>query len=135
MSDGSVYFGQSAVDFGAVLTATCLSTALASILTYHVLSGKVIASDIIRGNGAKPTTVNGQMLDITLRGGKVYVNGVQVITADVQASNGVIHVIDAVLLPKPAPMAAASPTSSGSTIARSISPASPVASTTSTGPT
>jgi len=91
---------------GTLETLLADKEALASILTYHVLSGKVIASDIIRGNGAKPTTVNGQMLDITLRGGKVYVNGVQVITADVQASNGVIHVIDAVLLPKPAPVAA-----------------------------
>ena len=71
---------------------------LSSILTYHVLSGKVGASDVT--NGAKPATVNGQMLDITTRGGNVYVNGAQVIMADVQASNGVIHVIDAVLMPK-----------------------------------
>ncbi len=73
---------------------------LASILTYHVLSGKVGASDVIKGNGAKPETVNGQPLDIVVRGGKVYVNGAEVVMADVQASNGVIHVIDAVLMPK-----------------------------------
>ena len=76
---------------------------LASILTFHVLSGKVAAGDIIKANGAKPTTVNGQPLDIVVRGGKVYVNNVQVITADIAASNGVIHVIDAVLLPAAAP--------------------------------
>jgi len=46
-----------------------------------------------------PSTVNGQQLNITVRDGKVYVNGAQVVIADVQASNGVIHVIDAVLLP------------------------------------
>ena len=73
--------------------------ALASILTYHVLSGKTVASDIIRNNGAMPATVNGQPLNITVREGKVYVNGAQVVMADIQASNGVIHGIDAVLMP------------------------------------
>lgn len=76
---------------------------LASILTFHVLSGKVMAADVIRSNGAKPTTVNGLPLEIVVRGGKVYVNGAQVVTADIVASNGVIHVIDAVLLPSAAP--------------------------------
>ncbi len=76
---------------------------LASILTYHVLSGKVMAADIIKTNGANPTTVNELPLDIVLRDGKVYVNGAQVVTADIIASNGVIHVIDTVLLPKTAP--------------------------------
>jgi uncharacterized surface protein with fasciclin (FAS1) repeats len=74
---------------------------LASILTYHVVSGKVVAADITRMNGATPTTVNGQKLNVTVRGGKVYVNDAQVTTADVYASNGVIHVIDAVLMPTP----------------------------------
>ena len=72
---------------------------LASILTYHVVSGQVMAADVIKGNGAKPTTLNGAALDITVQGGKVYVNGAQVTTADVATSNGVIHVIDAVVLP------------------------------------
>ena len=72
---------------------------LASILTYHVVSGQVMAGDIVKANGAKPTTVNGQALDIVLTDGKVYVNGAQVVTADITASNGVIHVIDTVLLP------------------------------------
>lgn len=79
---------------------------LASILTYHVVSGKVSAAKVIKGRGAKPKTVNGQALDITVKGGKVYVNGAQVIIADVKASNGVIHVIDAVVLPKAAHAAA-----------------------------
>ncbi len=72
---------------------------LASILTYHVVSGKVMAADVIKGNGAKPATLNGAALDITVKGGKVYVNGAQVTMADVVGSNGVIHVIDAVVLP------------------------------------
>ena len=79
---------------------------LASIVTFHVVSGKVMAADIVKANGATPKTVNGLPLDIAVRGGKVYVNGVNVVTADVQASNGVIHVIDAVLLPQAAPVPA-----------------------------
>ena len=62
-----------------------------------------MAGDIVTSNGATPTTVNGLPLDIVVNAGKVYVNGVQVVTADVQASNGVIHIVDAVLLPKAAP--------------------------------
>jgi len=76
---------------------------LTSILTYHVVSGKVMAADIVKTNGATPNTVNGLPLDIVVRGGKVYVNGINVVTADVQASNGVIHIIDAVILPQAAP--------------------------------
>ena len=72
---------------------------LAAILKYHVVSGKVMAADVIKGNGAKPATLNGAALDITVKGGKVYVNGAQVTSADVAASNGVIHVIDTVVLP------------------------------------
>jgi len=79
---------------------------LASILTYHVVSGKVLAGDIVKSNGATPTTVNGLPLDIVVRDGKVFVNGAQVVTADIAASNGVIHVIDTVLLPAAAPVGA-----------------------------
>ncbi len=79
---------------------------LASILTYHVNSGKVMAGDIVKTNGATPNTVNGLPLDIVVRDGKVFVNGAQVVTADIQASNGVIHVIDSVLLPSAAPVPA-----------------------------
>ena len=80
--------------------------ALTEVLTYHVVSGKVMAGDILKANGARPATVNGQPLDVVVRGGKVYVNGAEVIGADVGASNGVIHVIDTVLIPRPAPMPA-----------------------------
>jgi len=78
-------------------------SALKSVLTFHVVPGRVVAGDIVKANGANPKTVNGQPLDITLRGGKVFVNGAQVVTADVPASNGVIHIIDTVLMPASAP--------------------------------
>ncbi len=76
---------------------------LASILTYHVVSGKVMASDIVKSNGATPLTINGLPLDVVVRDGVVYVNDARVVTADIVTSNGVIHVIDAVLIPSAAP--------------------------------
>ena len=79
---------------------------LASILTFHVVSGKVMSTDIVKANGARPTTVNGAPLDVVVRNGKVYVNGAQVVTADIVASNGVIHVIDTVLIPSAMPATA-----------------------------
>jgi uncharacterized surface protein with fasciclin (FAS1) repeats len=72
---------------------------LAAILTYHVVSGKVMAADVINSDGAKPATLNGATLNVTVNAGKVYVNGAQVTSADIVASNGVIHVIDTVVLP------------------------------------
>ncbi len=70
---------------------------LAAILTYHVVSGKVAAKDVVKLNGA--ATVNGQRAKITVKGGKVMVDGANVVSTDVMASNGIIHVIDAVILP------------------------------------
>ena len=75
---------------------------LASILSYHVVAGKVMSSDIVRTGGASPATVNGAPVTITIRDGKVFVDGARVVTADVPASNGVIHIIDAVITPAPA---------------------------------
>jgi uncharacterized surface protein with fasciclin (FAS1) repeats len=68
---------------------------LAAILTYHVVSGEVLSTDLTAGDVA---TVEGQSVTIGLDDG-VTVNDANVVTADVQASNGVIHVIDSVLLP------------------------------------
>ncbi len=70
---------------------------LTGILTYHVVAGKVLSSDL--SNGMKAKTVNGAGITITIADGKVKVNGAQVVLADVATSNGVIHVIDGVLLP------------------------------------
>ena len=79
---------------------------LPSIRTLDVGTGKGVAGEIIKANGATPTTVNGLPLDVEVRDGKVYVNGAQVVTADIAASNGVIHVIDTVLLPSAVPATA-----------------------------
>lgn len=69
---------------------------LVSILTYHVVSGKVMSTDLSEGMTA--ATVNGAEVTITLDGG-AKVNGANVVSADIEASNGVVHVIDAVILP------------------------------------
>jgi uncharacterized surface protein with fasciclin (FAS1) repeats len=71
---------------------------LAAILTYHVIPGKVMSGDIA-GQELSVATVNGQEVAIDATDG-VTVGGANVITADVEASNGVIHVIDAVILPQ-----------------------------------
>lgn len=71
---------------------------LVAVLTYHVVAGKVTASDVAKMDSG--TTVQGQKVMIKLEGDKVMVNDAHVIKADIEASNGVIHVIDKVLLPK-----------------------------------
>nr|WP_206530282.1 fasciclin domain-containing protein [Nordella sp. HKS 07] len=70
---------------------------LTAILTYHVVAGKVMAADVVKLSEAK--TVNGAPVKIAVNGDKVMVNDATVSAADVAASNGVIHVIDTVLLP------------------------------------
>lgn len=70
--------------------------ALTAILTYHVVPGKVMSTDLSEGLTA--ATVNGADVTITLADG-AKINGVTISTADIEASNGVIHVIDAVILP------------------------------------
>jgi uncharacterized surface protein with fasciclin (FAS1) repeats len=72
---------------------------LAAILKYHVVSGTVMAADVLKAGSAKPATLNGAALDVVVKDGRVHVNGATVVKADVMASNGVIHVIDAVVLP------------------------------------
>jgi uncharacterized surface protein with fasciclin (FAS1) repeats len=72
---------------------------LKDILLYHVVSGKVTAADVVKLSAAK--SLLGQEITISLKDGKVYLNGnSQVIITDIATSNGVIHVIDSVLLPK-----------------------------------
>jgi uncharacterized surface protein with fasciclin (FAS1) repeats len=70
---------------------------LKSILLYHVVSGKVMADQVVTLESAD--TVLGKPVTIKVMDGKVYVNDSQVVLTDVLASNGVIHVIDSVLLP------------------------------------
>ena len=83
---------------------------LAGILTYHVVAGNLMASDVVaaikKGKGkAVVTTVNGGKLTITMMGDKVMItdangNSAHVVAADLKGTNGVVHVIDSVLLPK-----------------------------------
>ncbi|MCC5794886.1 MAG: fasciclin domain-containing protein [Chromatiales bacterium] len=70
---------------------------LQSILLYHVVAGKIMSGDI--GASASPATLQGATIDVKAGMGGVTVNGANVVAADVAASNGVIHVIDAVILP------------------------------------
>ena len=70
---------------------------LMAILTYHVVDGKVMAADVVKLNEAK--TLNGMMVKVKVSGESVMINGATVASADIAASNGVIHVIDTVLLP------------------------------------
>jgi uncharacterized surface protein with fasciclin (FAS1) repeats len=71
---------------------------LIAILTYHVVPGKVLAAQVVNLNSAK--TVNGQSITISTSGGTVMVDDARVVKTDILCSNGVIHVVDSVLLPK-----------------------------------
>src|SRR6056297_254578 len=70
---------------------------LTAVLTYHVIAGKVMAADVVGLDSA--TTVQGSDVDIEVVDGGVKVDGANVVTTDIETSNGVIHVIDAVILP------------------------------------
>ena len=70
---------------------------LTDILTYHVVPGKVLAADVVKLREAK--TVNGKMLQVKVNGSNVMINDANVTATDIAASNGVIHIIDTVLLP------------------------------------
>ncbi len=70
---------------------------LVAILTYHVIPGKVMAADVMKLKEAK--TVQGSMVTVMTKDGKVHVDEATVVKADIACSNGVIHVIDSVILP------------------------------------
>lgn len=70
---------------------------LIAVLTYHVVPGKVMSSDL--KDGMKAKTAQGQEITISLKNGKAMVNNATVTAADIEASNGVVHVIDTVILP------------------------------------
>lgn len=72
---------------------------LADILTYHVVPGQILAEDAIAADGTEITTVNGVPLAVSVVDGNVMVDDATVTTADLLAGNGVVHVIDAVVLP------------------------------------
>ncbi len=74
---------------------------LTAVLTYHVVSGSVMAADVMKmKDGSKVKTVEGREFTLGLKDGKVTVDGANVVKTDIAASNGVIHVIDTVIMPK-----------------------------------
>ena len=72
--------------------------ALTAVLTYHVVTGAVRSTDVVKLSSAE--TVNGQSVTIKTMDGKVMIDGATVVSADIEASNGIIHVIDKVILPQ-----------------------------------
>ena len=70
---------------------------LQSVLTYHVVPGRVMAADVVKLQTAK--TVQGKPVKIVVKEGKVQINNANVVKTDIECSNGIIHVIDAVLMP------------------------------------
>ena len=72
---------------------------LIAILKYHVIPGKSLAADVVKLDGQDVKTVEGRMVKVAVKDGAVTINGAKVTKTDVEASNGVIHVIDTVILP------------------------------------
>ncbi|HKL12175.1 MAG TPA: fasciclin domain-containing protein [Halanaerobiales bacterium] len=72
---------------------------LKNVLLFHVVEGKVMAEDVLEMDGAMVATLLGEEIEIKIDMGNVYINDAQVITTDIETSNGVIHVIDTVLVP------------------------------------
>ncbi|MFO0953512.1 MAG: fasciclin domain-containing protein [Isosphaeraceae bacterium] len=72
---------------------------LVAILTYHVIPAKALAAQVVTLDGKSVKTVNGAEVKVSVHGGDVMINGAKVIKTDIPASNGVIHVIDSVILP------------------------------------
>ncbi len=86
-------------DLGVTAEELLAREDLADILTYHVVPGTVMAADVVGMNGQTAATVNGAEITITVDGDVVMVNDATVTATDIVGSNGVIHVIDSVLLP------------------------------------
>ncbi|MDZ7672811.1 MAG: fasciclin domain-containing protein [Halanaerobiales bacterium] len=72
---------------------------LKNVLLFHVIEGKVMAEDVLGMDGAMVETLLGETVKISIKDGMVYINDAQVITTDIETSNGVIHVINKVLVP------------------------------------
>ncbi len=92
-------FEQALADLGLTAEELLASEDLAGILTYHVVPGTIMAADAIAADGTEIETVNGDTLAVSVVDGSVMVDGATVTTADLVAGNGVVHVIDAVVLP------------------------------------
>lgn len=102
--------------------------ALTTILTYHVVAGTLTSADVVAADTL--TTLQGEELDVTVRDGEVYIDGAQVLMVDVPAKNGVIHVIDSVLLPAAITGAASEPAETADVAASAAAAPSQPANTT-----
>jgi uncharacterized surface protein with fasciclin (FAS1) repeats len=91
---------------GAIEALLADNDKLKAVLTYHVVPGSLMASDIVKMGAGEIETVNGAPVQVTLRDGKVFVDGAKVVSTNIIASNGIIHVIDAVIVPGPAAVVA-----------------------------
>ncbi len=92
-------FEAALTELGLTVDELLASPDLADILTYHVVEGEVLAADVVELDGQSVATVNGAEVQVTVDGETVMINDATVVNPDVEASNGVIHVIDTVLLP------------------------------------
>ncbi len=72
---------------------------LTAILTYHVVAGKVMAADVVKMNGQSAATLNGASVKVSTASGVQFNDGINVTATDIESTNGVIEVIDAVLIP------------------------------------
>lgn len=92
-------FEQALADLDLTAEELLASDDLAGILTYHVVPGKIMAADAIAADGTEVATVNGDTIAVSVVDGNVMIDGATVTTADLEAGNGVVHVIDSVILP------------------------------------
>jgi len=92
-------FEQALADLGLTAEELLASPDLSGILTYHVVAGKIFAADAIAADGTEIETVNGDTISVSVVDGMVMIDGATVTTADLEAGNGVVHVIDSVILP------------------------------------
>lgn len=92
-------FEQALADLNLTAEELLASDDLAGILTYHVVPAKILAADAIAADGTEVTTLNGDTIMVSVVDGMVMIDGAKVTTADLIAGNGVVHVIDAVILP------------------------------------
>lgn len=92
-------FEQALADLELTAEELLASPDLSGILTYHVVAGKIMAADAIAADGTEVETVNGDTIAVSVVDGNVMIDGATVTTADLEAQNGVVHVIDSVILP------------------------------------
>jgi len=92
-------FEQALADLGLTAEELLASPDLSGILTYHVVAGEIDAAAAIAADGTEVETVNGDTIEVSVVDGNVMIDGATVTTADLKAGNGIVHVIDSVILP------------------------------------